>query len=90
MIRKELGSPWTIRFVCPLFLLRFISLIAENAARLSKKPGTLNSDKYRIMKQRNWRCDITPATKELEYSPRVTLEEGVKKTIAWYKKEGWL
>lgn len=90
LIRKELGSPWTIRFVCPLFLLRFISLIAENAARLSKKPGTLNSDKYRIMKQRNWRCDITPATKELEYSPRVTLEEGVKKTIAWYKKEGWL
>lgn len=90
LIRKELGNPWTIRFVCPLFLLRFISFIAGNAARLSRKPGTLNSDKYRIMRQRNWRCDITPAVKELGYKPRVTLEEGVKKTIAWYKKEGWL
>jgi nucleoside-diphosphate-sugar epimerase len=46
----------------------------------------LNNDKYNILKQRNWRCDIEPARKELGYTPQVKLEEGVKKTVAWYKE----
>ena len=50
----------------------------------------LNSDKYRIMKQRNWQCDITPTVEELGYSPEYDLERGVKETIAWYKDKGWL
>ena len=54
------------------------------------KPTTLNNDKYRIMKQRNWRCDITPLREELGYVPQYPLAEGVKETIAWYKEEGWL
>ena len=32
----------------------------------------------------------TPAVKELDYRPEYPLEKGVKETIAWYKKEGWL
>lgn len=90
LIRKELGNPWMIRFVCPLALLKLISFIAENVARLRRKPSTLNCDKYKIMKQRNWRCDITPAIEELGYHPQYPLERGVKEIIAWYKKEGWL
>lgn len=90
LVWKELGRPWMLRFVCPLFLLRFISFVSENAGRLMRKPTTLNSDKYRIMKQRNWRCDIAPLKKELGYKPEYLLERGVKETITWYKKEGWL
>ncbi|MEO4857565.1 NAD(P)-dependent oxidoreductase, partial [Bacteroides uniformis] len=45
---------------------------------------------YRIMKQRNWQCDITPAVEELGFSPEYDLERGVKETIAWYKDKGWL
>ena len=52
--------------------------------------STLNTDKYRIMKQRNWRCDITPTIEELGYQPQYQLDKGVKETIAWYKEEGWL
>ena len=47
-------------------------------------------DKYNIMKQRNWRCDINPARQELDYEPQVKLEEGVRRSIAWYKKNKWL
>lgn len=90
LIRKELGNPWMIRLVCPLFLLKAISFVAENIGRLARKTSTLNCDKYRIMKQRNWRCDISPLEKELGYVPEYPLERGVKEIIAWYKKEGWL
>ena len=90
LIRKELGNPWLIRFNCPLWLLKSISFVAEKWGRLTHTPSTLNCDKYNIMKQRNWRCDITPAIKELGYKPEYQLERGVKEIITWYKKEKWL
>ena len=90
LIRKELGNPWMIRFVCPLFLLKAISYVVEFFAHFTHKPSTLNRDKYNIMKQRNWRCDINPLVKELGYNPEYKLERGVKEIISWYKKEGWV
>ena len=90
LIRKELGNPYVIRSRCPLIVLKVVSLLAEFVATRSGKSSTLNSDKYKIMKQRNWQCDITPVMKELGYVPEYDLEKGVKETIAWYKNEGWL
>ena len=90
LIRRELGNPLIVRIKCPLFLLKVVSLLAERWAALRKTTSTLNRDKYNIMKQRNWQCDITPAVRELGYQPEYDLERGVKETIAWYKKEGWL
>jgi nucleoside-diphosphate-sugar epimerase len=90
LIKKELGNPWLLRIKCPLCLLKFISIVAETGAGWMGKPSTLNRDKYNIMKQRNWRCDISPIVSELGFRPEYLLERGVKETIAWYKKEGWL
>lgn len=90
LIRKELGNPWMIRFVCPLFMLKAISYVVDLFSHLTRKPCTLNRDKYNIMKQRNWRCDIDPVIKELGYKPEYNLERGVKETVSWYKKEGWV
>ncbi len=90
LIRKELGNPFVIRLVCPLIVLKIVSLLAEFWAVRRKRSCTLNSDKYNIMRQRNWQCDIDPAVRELGFIPRYDLERGVKETIAWYKNEGWL
>lgn len=70
--------------------IEVVSLLAEYWAKRRNTTSTLNSDKYRIMKQRNWQCDITPTVEELGYSPEYDLERGVKETIAWYKDKGWL
>ena len=90
LIRKELGNPWLVRIKCPLIILKCISLLAEFGAKCMGKVSTLNGDKYNIMKQRNWRCDISPLVDELGFHPEYLLERGVKETMAWYKKEGWL
>lgn len=90
LIRKELGNPFVIRFRCPLIVLKVVSLLAEFWAKQRGTTSTLNSDKYRIMKQRNWQCDLAPAVEELGYNPQYDLERGVKETIAWYKDKGWL
>lgn len=90
LIRKELGNPWVLRFVCPLPLLRLISCVAGAVAKWRGTASTLNPDKYQIMKQRNWQCDISPLVEELGYRPEYPLARGVQEIIAWYKKEGWL
>ena len=34
--------------------------------------------------------DITRATTEIGYAPRVGLREGIRRTLDWYRTEGWL
>jgi nucleoside-diphosphate-sugar epimerase len=90
LIHEELGRPWWIRITAPEWVLRIITFFGEYTSRLTGKVSVLNKDKYNILRQRNWRCDIQPAIDELGYQPTVKLAEGVKRTIKWYKDNGWL
>ena len=90
LIRKELGNPGWIRITAPIWVLRVVTFVGEYVGRLTGKVTALNNDKYNIMRQRNWRCDIKPAQQELGYEPKVKLEEGVRHSIKWYKDNGWL
>jgi len=90
LIHEELGRPWWLRITAPTWVLRIITFFGEYVGRMSGKVTALNNDKYNILKQRNWRCDISPACKELGYEPQVKLEEGVKRTIKWYQDNKWL
>lgn len=89
-IQKELGRHGVVHLTFPLAMLKGVSAIAETVAGWMGRSSTLNRDKYNIMKQRNWQCDITPLVDELGFRPEYDLERGVKESIAWYKKEGWL
>ena len=89
-IQKELKIKQVVHLKCPLFILKIVSLLAAFVANCLGKPSTLNGDKYKIMRQRNWRCDITPIETEIGFRAMYDLERGVKESIAWYKKEGWL
>ena len=90
LIHEELGRPWWIRITAPVWVLRIVTFFGEYVGRITGKVTALNNDKYNILKQRNWRCDISPARKELGYDPKVQLAEGVKTTIKWYKDNKWL
>ena len=90
LIREQLGHPWWIRLRVPTWVLRIVTFFGEYVGQLTGKVTALNNDKYNILKQRNWRCDIQPAIDELGYRPTVTLEEGVRRTIKWYKENRWL
>lgn len=90
LLQKELYIKHVIHVKLPLCALKVVSLLAEKIAALCDKSSTLNSDKYKIMKQRNWQCDIRPLIEELGYHPEYPLERGVRETVAWYKQEKWL
>ena len=90
LIHEELGRPWWLRITAPTWVLRIITFFGEYVGRMTGKVTVLNNDKHNILKQRNWRCDITPARQELGFEPQVKLKEGVKRTIKWYQDNKWL
>ena len=90
LIHEELGRPWWIRITAPVWVLRIVTFFGEHIGRMTGKISALNNDKYNILRQRNWRCDIQPAIDELGYQPQVKLKEGVRRSIKWYKEQGWL
>lgn len=90
LIKEQLGVGWWLRLRAPLWLLLGICSVSAWWANLWGKASTLNGDKYRIMSQRNWECDITPLRTLLGYEPQWPLREGVRETVAWYLKNKWL
>ncbi len=90
LLQREMGDPWVLHIKAPLWFLWIICAVSGTVCRWMGKLTTLNLDKYHILAQRNWNCDIEPARKDLGYQPEVQLEEGVCRTVAWYKQEGWL
>ena len=90
LIHQELGCPWWIRVKAPIALLHVICKVCDAWGHLTGRLTALNNDKYNILRQRNWRCDIRPAVDELGFKPQWDLARGVRETIEWYKANGWL
>ena len=90
LLQKEMGVRSVLHVKAPLWFLRAVCAVNGTVCRWMGKLTTLNMDKYHILAQRNWNCDIEPAKRELGYHPEWPLERGVPETVAWYKNEGWL
>ena len=89
-VATALGKRRVVPVKIPVWLLWVVSAIAEKGAIVLGKTSTLNRDKFRIMKQRNWICDISDAQNELGFSPQYSLERGVNECVKWYREYKWL
>lgn len=90
LLQRAIGTRLVVHITAPLWVLKAVCKVAGAFAALCGTTATLNTDKYNIMKQRNWRCDITPAQRELGYSPAYPLKRGVEETVTWYKQQQWI
>ena len=79
---------WHARIPMPLVHIACIML--EQIGNWMHKSVTLNSDKYYILKQRNWICDIAPLQRDLHFQAEYDLRKGLTETLAWYRAQGWL
>lgn len=61
----------------PLPIIKLACDIGQTYSSISHKPFTLNRDKYPILSQRNWLCDISPI-RSLGFQPAYDLEAGLR------------
>lgn len=90
MVATALGKKLVIPVRLPLWTVKMVSAIAEKIGVAKGKPSTLNSDKYKIMAQRNWNIDVSKAERDFGFKPQVSLKEGIDRSVAWYTEQGWL
>ena len=67
-----------------------IATFAEFFALFSSKPALINFEKARDMVQDYWTCDSSKAKRDFGYEQEISLEEGIRITVDWYKSNGWL
>lgn len=100
-IAKALGRRKTLVLKMPLWALGLSagasSLLHLGAARICKiagrsapRPPHWNLDKFREARQPGWVADSTKISRELGFTPAVSLADGLAETVAGYRKDGWL
>jgi nucleoside-diphosphate-sugar epimerase len=79
-----------IKVVVPLWGINIIANFSEFFAGAIKKPALINRQKVFEIKSDYWVCSNQKAKTELGFQQKISLEEGIRNTIEWYKKNKWL
>jgi nucleoside-diphosphate-sugar epimerase len=90
IVKTALGKKHVFKIRVPLALLKGVCAVSEAFARLTKTPATLNRDKYKIMKQRDWTCDTRPLEADLGFRADYDLTRGIAECLEWYRANGWI
>lgn len=90
LVAAKLGKKFVLPVVAPIWMLKVVCSISGYIGRLKNKPMTLNPDKFHIMRQRNWKADISAARRDFDFNPSTDLATGISRSIDWYRKAGWL
>lgn len=81
-------KPLTVKV--PHFVVYFIAAIAQFFSIFSNKAATLNIEKGKDITRTAWISDYKKAYNDLGFKQEISLEEGIKRTVDWYKKMKWL
>ncbi len=88
-VTRALGT-WATTFRPPRFLLETGAVLGEVWGAVRGRPPLLSREKLREITAGDWICSSTKIRTQLDWVPRIHLEEGVRSTAAWYREAGWL
>jgi len=74
----------------PHVLVYTVAAVAQGIAAMQGKAATLNIEKARDITRRYWTCEVSKAQQELGYRQHMSIEDGIRNTVEWYRAEGWL
>lgn len=89
-VTKSILNKKLLRIRVPKPLVFVVGGVSEFFSRFKEKPSVLNFEKSYDLIQENWCCDISKAKQQLGYTPEVSLYDGIKETVHWYKQQQWL
>ena len=88
-VREAVGT-WAVRVRPPGVLLQGAAVVAETLAFFARCPPWLSREKLREVLAGDWVCSSAKIRGQLGWEPEVLLDEGVRRTAAWYREAGWL
>lgn len=87
IVANTLGRKFVIPVKLPLWTAYIASVVAEKWGVARMKASTLNRDKFKIMRQRNWNCDVSDAVRDFGFKTHYPLQRGIEETVKAYLAE---
>ena len=84
-----MGRRAKLRFHLPRKLVETAALGVELYGRATNRAVMLTRDKCNELFEQ-WVCDGARARRDLGWAPKVSFEDGIQKTVNWYREAGWL
>jgi nucleoside-diphosphate-sugar epimerase len=74
----------------PHWFVRTAAAVSEFGAATIGRTTIFNRDKVRELLAPGWLCETAAARQDLRFEARIPLPEGLTRTAAWYREQGWL
>jgi nucleoside-diphosphate-sugar epimerase len=87
IVAEALGTKCVMPVRLPLWCAQMACFVSQKVAGLTLRTTTLNLDKYKILKQRNWQCTTQAATNDFGFTAKNHLKAGISKTVEAYKAQ---
>jgi nucleoside-diphosphate-sugar epimerase len=81
---RALAMPWATAVVW------MVAAMNELHGRIRRRPVKLGLDKAREATAGSWACSCQTMIDDLDFRSPLPLEERLRQTVAWYRKQGWL
>src|SRR5262249_26190298 len=88
-LEKTLGVR-AFRFRVPRPVLTTAALGSELYGKLCRRPVMLTRDKLNELEAPHVICSSRAFQDEIGWKPETSLEDGARRTVEWYRSNGWL
>jgi nucleoside-diphosphate-sugar epimerase len=89
-VTSKVMNKKALKVKVPHFIVYIIAAIAQFFSIFSGKAATLNIEKGKDITRPAWISDYRKAYSDFGFKQEISLEGGIKRTVEWYKKVGWL
>jgi nucleoside-diphosphate-sugar epimerase len=86
---RALGRHALVRANLPVSVFMTVARGLEVFGRLANRPVMLTREKANMLLQ-DWVCSSAATERELGWQPKVPWDDGVRRTVGWYRENGWL
>jgi len=87
---RVMGRRFVVNVRVPHAIAYAAAGVSGFVGRFQQKPPVFNFEKGRDITRKYWICSVDKAVRDLGYEQQVPIEEGVARTVAWYRHHKWL
>jgi len=90
IVEDALDKKALFKLAIPIGVVRAVAAGSELYGRIADKAVMLTRDKVNELDAEQLCCPADPIREELGWHPEIQFEEGARRSVAWYREQGWL